>query len=63
MFVILDQDVLCECMPTATNHFILVLQIMMTLVVVYYSFNLEYEHNHKHLFTFFEEHVLGIVPK
>ena len=36
---------------------------IVTLVAVYYSFNLEYEQKRKHLFTFFEEHVLGIVPK
>ena len=59
--MILDQDVLCECMP-AVNHSIFT-SSMVTLVAVYYSFNLEHEQKRKHLFTFIEEHVLGIVPK
>lgn len=61
VFVILDQDVLCECMP-AVNHSIFTSSVV-TLVAVYYSFNLEYEQKRKHLFTFFEEHVLGVAPR
>ena len=62
VFAIFDQDVLCECMPAASNHSISTSSIV-TLVAVYYSFNLEYEQKGKHLFTFFQEDVLGIVPK
>lgn len=59
VFVILDQD--CECVPVANQS--IFTSSVVTLVAVYYSFNLEYEQKRKHFFAFFEEHVLGVVPK
>ena len=61
IFVILDQDVLCEC-SEIVNHSIFTSSLV-TLMAVYYTFNLAYEDKRKNLFKFLEEHVLGVILK
>lgn len=61
IFVILDQDVLCEC-SEAVNHSVFTSSLV-TLMAVYYTFNLGYEDGRKYLFKFLEEHILGVISK
>ena len=61
MFVILEQDVLCEWIKHP--DYSLPLSSLVTLVAVYYTFYLEYEDERKHLFKFLEEHIFGVMPK
>ena len=60
MFVILEQDVLCECIKHP--DYSLPLSLLVTLVAVYCTFNLEHEDERKHLFKFLE-HIFGMMPK
>ena len=61
MFVILEQDVLCEWIKHP--DYSLPLSSLVTLVAVYCIFNLEYEDECKHLFELSEEHIFGMTPK
>lgn len=61
MFVILEQDVLCECIKHP--DYSLPFSSLVTLVAGYYTFNFEYEDEHKHVLKFLEEHIFGEMPK
>jgi len=62
VFLILEKDVLCECLPVSdeTNVFT---SSLVFLLAVYYTFNLQYPDTWKYLFILLEEHVLDISPK
>ncbi|XP_068733941.1 uncharacterized protein [Montipora capricornis] len=62
IFLIIDEDVLLECTQVSKDHFLFTSSLL-TLMAIYYSCNLQYEDDRKHLFKFFEEHILGIIPK
>ena len=62
VFLILEKDVLCECLPVSEDISIYASSLV-SLIAVYYTFNLEYPDCWKYLFKILEEHVLDIPPK
>ena len=61
MFVILEQDVLCEWIKHP--DYFLPLSSLVTLVAAYCTFNLEYEDERKHLFKLSQERIFNVMPK
>lgn len=60
IFVVLENDVLCECQPLL-GHSILYSSLV-TLMAVHFAFNLQYQETEKNLFKFLE-HMLDVIPK
>ena len=63
LFIILEKDVLCECLPVPQVNAGIFITSLVTLLAVFFSFNLEYADTQKNLFKFLAQHVLDIVPK
>ena len=61
VFLILEKDVLCECLPVSEDISIFASSLVSLIAV--YTFNLEYPDCWKYLFKILEEHVLDIPPK
>ncbi len=61
IFVIVDNDELCECKSQAEQWAFT--SSLLTLLAVFYPFDLQYWDNEKNMCKFLKEHVICVVPK